>query len=169
MEWFDIGAFIGGMIVGGIGFMFGWWARSVRSKQKETNIGKLPENPWPTGYYVTHPHFEPTHDAIEEYKDLLKLVNPHIHFVGLKKILAQIPDIEELKRNWNAIYEDAKIFAIEKAKREERERMGKIKNPWQHYANHQTNTKLRNKYIGFEAYRQALKEGKQDRGEIRKR
>ncbi|KKN29273.1 hypothetical protein LCGC14_0845790 [marine sediment metagenome] len=34
---------------------------------------KLPENRWPSSNYVSHPHFEPSHDAVSEaQQDMLK-------------------------------------------------------------------------------------------------
>jgi len=30
---------------------------------------ELPRNRWPSGYWATHAHFEPTHDAVEEAQD----------------------------------------------------------------------------------------------------
>ena len=44
----------------------------------------LPENYWPTNKYVTHPHMEPTNNAIEEFKDDMRKLNPDIAFEEAK-------------------------------------------------------------------------------------
>lgn len=40
MQWFDIGAFIGGIVAGAIGFAFGWWAHDSKQKRKDKNTEK---------------------------------------------------------------------------------------------------------------------------------
>ena len=52
---------------------------------------------------------------------------------GLKfadRVIALYPDVEELKKNWNEIYESAKNYAVEEAKKQEKVELLKEIESW---------------------------------------